>query len=158
MVFSHRQRWLCRYVSHTDGLRSKVAGVTEGVGDHRLVNEHEEGQVGQEVEQVQRGNVLQLQPDGHLLLQVDAAGLQLKQQLLSTDEAFLNACVALLLVLQEEQEKLLQELIIIVLDVNTTSNMENWLWTCSLNHLCVGIVCVLLREASDYHRLFLTLF
>lgn len=137
-------------------LRSKVAGVIKRVGNHRLVNEHEEGQVGQEVQQVQRRNVLQLQSDGHLLIQVDAPGLQLQQQLLCADEALLSTRIALL-VLQEEQEKLLQELItIIVFDM--TSNMENWLWSCSLNHLCVVIVCVLFREASDYHRLFLVFF
>lgn len=72
------------------------------------MNEHEERQVGQEVEQVEGRDVLQLQPDGRLLLQVDPSGLQLQQQLLGADEALLSAAVSPLL-LQEEQEQLLRE-------------------------------------------------
>lgn len=72
------------------------------------MDEHEEGQVGQEVEQVQGGNVLQLPSDGGLLFQVDPTRLQLQEQLLSTDEALLNSD-ALLLLLQEKQEQLLHE-------------------------------------------------
>lgn len=72
------------------------------------MNEHEERQVGQEVEQVEGRDVLQLQPDGRLLLQVDPSGLQLQKQLLGTDEALLSAAVSSLL-LQEEQEQLLRE-------------------------------------------------
>lgn len=85
-----------------------MAGVVEGVGDDRLVNEHEEGQVGQEVQQVQGGNVLQLQSDGRLLLQMDSPGLQLQKQLLCADEAPLSPGASSLL-LQEEQEQLLHE-------------------------------------------------
>lgn len=85
-----------------------MTGVIEGVGDHRLVNEHEERQIGQEIQQVQRGNVLQLQPDGRLLLQVDPPSLQLQKQLLSTDEALLSSRFSSLL-LQQEQEELLHE-------------------------------------------------
>lgn len=70
------------------------------------MNEHEQGKVGQEVQQVQGWNVLQLQSDGRLLLQVDPPGLQLQEQLLSTDEALLDRRVSSLL-LQEEQEQLL---------------------------------------------------
>lgn len=87
---------------------SEVAGVVERVGDDGLVDEHEEGQVGQEVQQVQRGNVLQLQPDGCLLLQMDPPGLQLQEQLLCADEALPNLYVSSLL-LQEKQEQLLHE-------------------------------------------------
>lgn len=72
------------------------------------MNEHEEGQVGQEVQQVEGGNVLELQSDGRLLLQLDSPGLQLQKQLLGTDEALLSADLPSL-VLQEEQEELLQE-------------------------------------------------
>lgn len=71
------------------------------------MNEHEEGQVGQEVQQVQWRNVLQLQSDGGLLVQMDATGLQLQQQLVTADEALLSAWV-FPLPLQEEQEQLLQ--------------------------------------------------
>ena len=85
-----------------------MVGVIQRVGDDRLVNEHEEGQVGQEVQQVERGNVLQLQSDGGLLLQADPPGLQLQQQLLAADEALLSSRVVALL-LQQEQEQLLQE-------------------------------------------------
>lgn len=70
------------------------------------MNDHEQGQVGQEVQQVQGWNVLQLQPDGRLLLQVDPPGLQLQEQLLGADEALLDPRVSSLL-LQEEQEQLL---------------------------------------------------
>lgn len=80
--------------------------VVEGVGDDRLVDEHEERQVGQEVQQVQRGNVLQLQSDGRLLLQADPPGLQLQEQLLGADEAALSSGFSSLL-LQQEQEQLL---------------------------------------------------
>lgn len=72
------------------------------------MNEHEERQVGQEVEQVEGRDVLQLQSDGRLLLQVDPSGLQLQQQLLGADEALLSTAVSSLL-LQEEQEQLLRE-------------------------------------------------
>lgn len=67
------------------------------------MNEHEEGQIGQEVQQVQWGNVLELQSDGRLLLQMDSPGLQLQKQLLGTDEALLSSVLPPLL-LQEEQE------------------------------------------------------
>lgn len=87
---------------------SDVAGVIKRVGDDRIVDEHEEGQVGQEVEQVQGGNVLQLPSDGGLLFQVDPTSLQLQEQLLSADEAPLNTNI-LLLFLQEKQEQLLHE-------------------------------------------------
>lgn len=70
------------------------------------MNDHEQGQVGQEVQQVQGWNVLQLQSDGRLLLQVDSPGLQLQEQLLGADEALLDPHVSPLL-LQEEQEQLL---------------------------------------------------
>lgn len=86
---------------------SEVAGVTERVGDHRLVDEHEEGQIGQEVQQVQWGNALQFKPDGRLLLQMDAASPQLQKQLLTADEAP-SSSRDILLLLQEEEEKLLQ--------------------------------------------------
>lgn len=86
-----------------------AGGVVQRVGDDRLVYEHEEGQVGQEVQQVQRGDALQLQPDGGLLLQADPPGLQLQEQLLGADEALLEARVSSLL-LQEEQEQLLLRL------------------------------------------------
>lgn len=72
------------------------------------MNEHEEGQVGQEVQQVQGRDVLQLQSDGRLLLQMDSAGLQLQKQLLCADEALLSSGVPSLL-FQEEQEQLLQQ-------------------------------------------------
>lgn len=103
-----------------------MSGVVEGVGDDRLVDEHEEGQVGQEAQQVQRGEALELQPDGRLLLQADAAGLQLQEQLLGTDEPLPGPRVAPPL-LQEEQEQSLLGVVIIT-DIN---NMENCLWTCS---------------------------
>lgn len=70
------------------------------------MNDHEQGQVGQEVQQVHGWNALQLQPDGRLLLQVDSPGLQLQEQLLGADEALLDPRVSSLL-LQEEQEQLL---------------------------------------------------
>lgn len=73
------------------------------------MDEHEEGQVGQEVQQVQRGDVLQLQSDGRLLLQTDPTGLQLQEQLLGADEALLRSSCSSSssLLLQEEQEQLL---------------------------------------------------
>lgn len=60
--------------------------------------------------------MLQLQPDGRLLLQMDPPGLQLQEQLLRTDEAPLSSGVSSLL-LQEEQEQLLCSVIILVSDV-----------------------------------------
>lgn len=72
------------------------------------MNEHEEGQIGQEVQQVQRGNVLQLPSDGRFLLQTDPSSLQLQKQLLGTDEAPLRSRFSSLL-LKQEQEQLLHE-------------------------------------------------
>lgn len=71
-------------------LRSGRAGVVQRVGDDGLVDEHEERQVGQEVQQVQRRKTLQLQPDGRLLLQTDTPGFQLQQELLGADESTLR--------------------------------------------------------------------
>lgn len=72
------------------------------------MNEHEERQVGQEAQEVQGGDVLELQSDGGLLLQMDPPDLQLQKQLLCADEAALSSDLPVLL-LQEEQEQLLQE-------------------------------------------------
>lgn len=73
------------------------------------MNEHEEGQVGEKVQQIQGWDVLQLPSDGCLLVQMDSPGLQLQKELLRTDEALLsNSCIFSLL-LQEEQEQLLHE-------------------------------------------------
>lgn len=71
-------------------LRSGRAGVVQRVGDDGLVDEHEERQVGQEVQQVQRRKTLQLQPNGRLLLQTDTPGFQLQQELLGADESTLR--------------------------------------------------------------------
>jgi len=67
------------------------------------VDEHEERQVGQEVQQVQGGDALQLQPHGRIL--VDPPGLQLQEELLRADEA--SGGSSFFLLLQEEQEQLL---------------------------------------------------
>lgn len=71
------------------------------------MDEHEEGKVGQEIEQVQGRNALQLPFHGGLQLQAHPAGLQLQQQLLWADEASTAGGVPSLLV-QKEQEQLLR--------------------------------------------------
>ena len=73
------------------------------------MDEHEQRKVGQEVKEVQGWTVPQLPQDGGLLLQTDAAGLQLQQKLFWADEALLGAGISSLLI-QEKQEQLLREM------------------------------------------------
>lgn len=88
--------------------------------------------------------MLQLQPDGRLLLQMDPPGLQLQEQLLRTDEAPLSSGVSSLL-LQEEQEQLLCSVIILVSDVEKQGRL-------ALRHVGVCL-CVLLRAPEGSLRL-----
>lgn len=72
------------------------------------MDEHEERQVGQEVQEVQGWKVLQLAQGGGLQLQPDPAGPQLQLKLLGADEAPRSAGLSWLLI-QEKQEELLRE-------------------------------------------------
>ncbi|KAG9345677.1 hypothetical protein JZ751_008821 [Albula glossodonta] len=56
---------------------SQTPGVIQWVGDDRTVDEEEEGQVGQEIEQVQGADVTELPLDDLLVLRPDPARPQL---------------------------------------------------------------------------------
>lgn len=72
------------------------------------MDEHEERQVGQEVQEVQGRKALQLVQGGGLPLQPDPTGPQLQLKLRGADEAPTSAGASWLLI-QEKQEELLRE-------------------------------------------------
>lgn len=77
-------------MSEARSVMSEVIGVVQRVGDHRVVDENEQGQVGQEAQQVQGAHALEFLSDDCFLFRVDPPGLQLQQQLLCADEALLG--------------------------------------------------------------------
>lgn len=85
---------------------SQVAGVIQRVGNNRIVDEDEEGQVSKEVKQVEGAKASQFTPDLFLVFLTDPTCLQLHKQLFSTDVT-LWCLSALRLALQQEQEQLL---------------------------------------------------
>lgn len=86
---------------------SQVARVIQRVGNDGVVDEDEEGQVCEEVKQVEGAKATEFTPDLFLLLLTDPPCLQLHKQLFSTDTT-LWCLAALRLALQQEQEQLLQ--------------------------------------------------
>lgn len=70
------------------------------------MDEDEEGEVCEEVEEVEGAEATEFTPNLFLVLLTDPSGLQLHQQLISTDTT-LRCLGALRLALQQEQEQLL---------------------------------------------------
>lgn len=86
---------------------SQVAGIIQWIGYDGVVDEDEEGQVCEEVEQVEGAKATEFTSDLFLVFLMDPSCLQLDKQLFSTDTTLW--CLGnLRLALQQEQEQLLQ--------------------------------------------------
>src|SRR4029434_9259330 len=77
--------WVCVCVCVCVCVISQIGCVVQWVVDHGVVNEDEEGQVGEEVEQVQSAQVCEFPQHGLFLVAAQSRGLQLEEKLLRAE-------------------------------------------------------------------------